>query len=883
MTHLRRFISKLLGLFKNSRTESDLEREIASHLVLLEDDFVQQGMSPQKAYTAARRVYGGVERAKQLHRDERSIRWIDHTVQNLRYGFRQLRKSKAFTATVLLTLSLGIGANTAIFSVVYAVLLAPLPYPDPNELMSLSNGNGPVAAQTYLDWAGRSTAFQDLKAWTAGSAHSFNIATHGEPEYVSGMKVSPGYFRMLGSGFVLGRDFRSEEGYQGRDRVVILTHAVWKKLGANPAIIGTTMRMNGDAYMVVGVLAPGPQDQGPGQLIVPLAFKAEQLNYKFTWLFVTGRLKATVTLKQAQANMDAVAEQMGRTDPDLKNLKATVQPLSQQFITNDRKRTLWLLFGAVGFILLIACMNVANLLLARGMSRRKEMAVRGSLGATHGTIFAQLLTESLLLAGIGGMLGLAIGFAALKGFAALMPLSEKATAANMHLNVTVLLFTIAATTVAGLLFGCVPAWYSSRIDPAEVLKDGGRTGADPKHRALRQSLVVGEFAAALAILAGAGSAIHSFYNLVHANLGLRTDHIMTFHLQVPESRPKDSQRIVAYYRDILDKVGSVPGVSHAAAIVGMPLGEDNWTVKFAIAGSPDADVRHRPVANLQQVTPSYCQTFGIRLVRGRMISDEDNEANVKVLMVNEDFVSRFMKGVDPLKQRLVLNQIIPGVWSFGDPVVWQIVGVINTVRHPGDGHGFSGDNPEITLPFWQSPWPNANIAVRTKEEPASMLRTIDTAVHSVDSQIALGDQLTMDEFREGIFANDRFTVMLLSSFGVTALLIAAMGIYGVMAFSVAQRSHEIAVRMALGASRSRVVALIVKEGLAMTFGGFVGGLLGSIAVGRTMHALLYNVATLDVPTICSVALLLLLTAMGACYLPALRAASVRPMEALRME
>jgi putative ABC transport system permease protein len=689
---------------------------------------------------------------------------------------------------------------------------------------------------------------------------------------------------MLGSPFYLGRDFLSEEGQPGKDHVVILTHAFWKRLGANPFIIGTTMRMNDEVYIVVGVLAPGPADHGPGQVIVPLAFKPEHLNYKFAWLLARGRLKPGVSLQQAQANLDAITATIGKIHPERKNWRTLVVPMKNDFVSSNQKLTLWLLMGAVCFILLIACMNITNLLLARGANRQKEMAVRGALGATRRTIFSQLLTESLLLAILGGILGLGTGFALLRGLVAMVPPGTVGAGADLYLNIKVLLYTLAATSLSGILFGCAPAWYSSRVDPAEALKEGGRAGTGVGRHRLRRSLVIGEFALALTLLSGAGLAVHSFWNLIQVDLGVRTDHILTFHLQVPSSRSKEPELIVTYYQQILDSIRSVPGVTHAAATVGMPIDRDKLLLKFAVAGGiGSADSTRRPAVNVQQVTPDYLQTFGIRLVRGRMITDQDNASSRKVALVNEDFVKRFLNGTNPLKQRLMIDQVLPGVWSFGSPVEWQIVGVISTVRHPGNGHGFDDANPEITIPFWQSPWPSSDIGVSTAEDPASMLRSIATAVHKVDPQIALANLATMDELHDSILANDRFSVILLSSFAVTALLMAAVGIYGVMTFSVEQRSHEIALRMALGAGHSRVIRLVVKEGLVLSGTGLLLGLIGVSLVSHAMRSLLYGMGVLDLPAFTAVGFLLLLTALLACYLPVLRAISMQPMLALRRE
>jgi putative ABC transport system permease protein len=803
-------------------------------------------------------------------------------LQNLRFSLRMLARNPGLTITVLLTLALGIGANTAIFTVDYATMLAPMPYPQPDQLVmvwsKIKTFHNSVSAGDFTDWKRQSTAFEDLNAW---SGSRFNIATKDQPELVQGRLATTGWFQMMGQSFALGRGFLPEEGQEGANHVVILTHKLWIKLGANPHIIGTTMPMDGAPYTVVGVLAPGADDRVDAQLTVPLVFKPDQVNHDFHWLLVMGRLKPGVTTKQAQADMDAVtthiAEQYPKSD---KGWGAWVEPLKNDFMPKERILILWLLLGAVGFVLLIACVNVANLLLARSMTRQKELAVRSALGAAPRTIFIQLLTESILLALMGGVLGIGMGYAMLAGLVAVMPEGTLPAEANLHLNIPVLLFTLLATTLAGLLFGCVPAWYSSRVDPAETLKEGGRSGTSVGRHRLRRILVVGEFTLALALLAGAGLAIHSFWNLLRVDLGIRTDHILTFGLPVPDSRPKEPEKIVAYYRQILSSIAAVPGVSHATAMTGMPLQGTYFGMPFTIAGQPAAaDPSQRPGAGFQMVTPDYFQTFGIKLISGRFLNEQDTASGAKVAVVNEDFVNKFLKGADPLKQHLGVEQLIPGVTKLGPEVQWQIVGVYHNVR----SRGFRDENPEITIPFWQIPWPSSSIGVRTAEDPAAMIKSIAAAVHAVDPQIALDEPKTLDQVRDDVLADDRFTVILFVSFAGVALLLAALGIYGVMSFSVAQRSHEIALRMALGANRSGVVALIVREGVILALVGLGFGLIGAYFVGRAMQSTLYGVGALDFSAFGAVGAILVIAALLACWVPALRAASVEAMRVLRTE
>jgi putative ABC transport system permease protein len=803
-------------------------------------------------------------------------------IQNLRFSLRMLAKNPGLTATILLTLGLGIGANTAIFTVDYGTLLAPLPYPEPDQLVmvwSKLNGhrNG-ISAGDFTDWKNQNTAFESMAAWTGGA---FNIATPGQPEFVQGTRATPGMYHMMGDKFLMGRDVLPEEGVAGRDHVVVLTNKLWKHLGANPNILGTALRLDNEPYIVVGVLAPGLNDRGGAQLIVPLVFKPEQLNHDFHFLIAMGRLKPGVTVKQGGADMDNVTANIAKQYPKSnKGWGALVEPLKNDFLPSDRKQTLWLLLGAVGFILLIACVNVANLLLSRSLSRQKEMAIRSALGAKPATIFLQSLTESLILALAGGALGVGIGYGMLKGLVAVMPEGTLPMEADLSLNIPILLFTLAATTLAGLLFGCGPAWIASRVDPADTLKEGGRSGTGTGRQWLRRCLVIGEFALALALLVGAGLAIHSFLNLQRVDLGIQTEHVMTFSLPVPDSRSKDPLQIVAYYRQMLAGLTAIPGIDSATAMTGMPLQGAGFGMPFTIVGKPAFnDPSQRPGTGFGMVTPDYFRTFGIRILHGRAFNDQDSTAAVKVGMVNEEFARKYFNGVDPLTQRISVEQLIPGVTKLGAPIEWQIVGVYHNVR----GNGLRDDNPEMLIPFWQTPWPGAGIAVRTTGDPAAMTKTLAAAVHSVDPEIAFAEPETMDQVRNDVLESDRFTVILFGTFAAVALLLATLGIYGVMSFSVAQRSHEIALRMALGSGRNRVVGLVVKEGLTLAVAGLAIGLIGAYFIGRAMQTMLYGVGSLDFAAFGAVGAVLLVASLAACYLPARRAASVEPMQVLRTE
>jgi putative ABC transport system permease protein len=804
-------------------------------------------------------------------------------VHNLRFGFRLLAKNLGFTSVALLALTLGIGANTAIFSVVYATLLAPMPYPNPDQLVmvwsKINGNNNGVSAGDFLDWKNQNKLFQNMIAWTGGS---FSLSTGGQPEQIRARIVSPGSFDMVGEPLKLGRDFLPEEGQVGRDHVVVMTHKLWvERFGSDPKIIGQKIRMNGETYTVVGVLAAGQPDRLESHLFVPLAFKPDQINHDFHWLLVMGRLKPGVTLRQANADMDSVTRHIAEIYPvSNKGWGASVEQLQNDFISPELIKNIWLLMGAVAFILLIACVNVANLLLARGTVRQKEIAVRASLGATRRQLFAQFLTESLALSAIGGVLGIGLAWAMLRVIVVMMPPFTLPSEADVRLNLPVLFFTLAASLLSGILFGCAPAFQTSRMNLSDTLKEGGRSASSAGRHGLRRGLVVVEFALALTLLAGAGLVIHSFWKLSRVDLGFRQDHILTFGLPVPNDRFSKPEQINAFYRQLLEKIGALPGISSISVSTGMPLQGTNFGMPFSIVGQPLGDLSSRPGAGFTMVTPEYFRTFGISISKGRVFTSQDLAGSVPVAIVNDAFVEKYLSSLEPLKQRLAIEQLIPGQTKLGPALEWQIVGVYHNVHNGGiRGDGF----PEVNVPFSQSPWPQAAIAVRTAGDPASMTKSIAAVVLSIDPDLPLDQVKTMDQIVDESLSGDRFGTVLFGSFAAVALLLAAIGIYGVMSFVVAQRTHEIGLRIALGASPAQVLRLVLREGILLALGGLLLGLGGAYFVGRLMKSLLYQVNAMDPTAVSAVTAVLLLSALLACYIPARRATRVDPMVALRDE
>jgi putative ABC transport system permease protein len=818
-----------------------------------------------------------------FHRRTRSASMANF-LRDTRFGFRLLRKNPGFAMVAILALALGIGANTAIFSIFYATLLAPFPYPQPEQLVvvwsSIGGHRNSVSAGDYLDWKRDSKVFQILGAVTG---EQFNVSAGVERAVqVEGSYLTPGFLdQLIGDKPFMGRYLLPDDTVPGKDHVVIITHKLWEThFGADPNIIGKQIHLNGELYTVIGVQPPGQPDRLGRQLVVPLVFTPDQTNHDFRWLIILGRMKPGVTLAQANADMDTVARHIAEDYPKSnKGWGVSVVPLKNDFLSPDTKKGLPLLLGAVGFVLLIACANVANLLLARGAARQREVAVRASVGASRRQIFTQFLIESLALASIGGVLGVGLAWVLMKAIVASMPPYTLLSETDVRMSVPVLLFTVVTVMLAGVLFGCAPAWRAARMNLNEVLKEGGGSARSTGRHGLRRALVIAEFALALSLLAGGGLAIHSLWNVAHVDLGFRSDHLLTFDLPVTRGRLTDPVQIATFYRQLLDKIQALPGVTSVSASEGAPLQGVRFGLPFQIAGKEVTDMSQRPVAGFNMVTPDFFKVFGIRIAQGRALNDQDLAGGVQVAVVNENFAKKFLAGVDPLSQRILVEQLTPGVTKLGSAVAWQIVGVYHEVRNGR----LEEDFPEIEVPFWQSPWPQALVAVRAAVEPDNLTRSIAGIVQSMDPDLPLGAPRTMEQIMDRSLSQQRFTAGLFAGFAAIALLLAAVGIYGVMSFAVAQRTHEIGLRMALGAGQGRVLALILKEGLLLAGAGLVLGLFGAYGVGKVMHGLLYNVAVFDFAAFGAVAAALLLAGLLACFIPAHRATLVDPMQALRQE
>jgi putative ABC transport system permease protein len=806
--------------------------------------------------------------------------------RDLRYGWRMLAKNKAFAAIAILALAFGIGPNVAIFSIVWATFLAPLPYPHPEQLVvvwtKVKGERNPTRADDFLQYAAQSKSFQrlDFGPW---DTPVYLTGTDHEQEDIAGQVSWPGeYTETLGIHMALGRDLLPADGVTGNDHVVVITHQLWQeRFHGDPNILQKQIRINDQPYAVVGVYQAGIADRIPARFLVPTVLQPGEQNRH--WGGIMGRLKPGVSIAQAQAELAVIDRRLAQTRPgDLPKEAWTVsvEQLKNDYLDKKLERNLWLLLASVGFVLLIACANLANLLLARGAARQQELAVRSAMGATRTQVFTQLLAESLSLSVVGGVVGISLGWGLMKLSMAMLPLEKMTAEAVVGMNTPVLCFAVGVTMVAGILAGCAPALQAAKLNLSEILKQNSRSVSGRGRFRTQQLLVMGEFALALTLLAGAGMALHSFWNLTHVDMGVRTDHVLTGFLQPPKGPPlTNMDQISANARQLLARVEALPEVQKATLTTNIPLhGHDEFP--FSIAGKPVAE-KDKPQADLEIVTPSYFDTFGAQLVRGRLLNDGDQANSTQVVVVSQSFVDKYLQGMDPLDQRLLLSPIVPGQQKLGTPTARQIVGVFHGVRN---GEKLNDTTvPQIFVPYWQSPWPYAALAVRTSLDPGLVTKSLRTTVAQALPGYSLTDIETMQHVIDTQLVNDRFGMVLFGGFALLALVLAALGIYGVMAFAVAQRSHEIGLRMALGAQRRDAVLLILRDGMKLALFGVGLGLVGVIGLGYLMRSTLYGVKFIDPASFALVAGALLAVAMIASYVPARRSAKVDPMIALRQE
>lgn len=823
--------------------------------------------------------------------------------QDLRYGARMLLKNPFFTATAVATLALGIGANTAIFSVVYTVLFRPLPFENQEQLVMvwetfLSRGNvrGTPSPPDFREWRGRAKSFRQMAAFYDTN---FNLSGAGEPERLPGAVVSAELFPMLGVKAALGRTFLQAEEEFGAHRVVVLSQALWqRRFGADARLVGKSITLNDQPYTVVGVAPPDfkfADFAGAGaeaELWVPMAFApGDPYNTRGNhFLSVLARLKPGLTVAQAQAEMDVLTGQLAQEHQENAGLGARVVPLRDEMV-GDYRTALLMLMGAVGFVLLIACANVANLLLSRASARRREFAIRSALGASRLRVVRQLLTESLLLGATGGALGLLLAWWGVKLLLTLGP-ADLPRAAEIGVDGRALVFTLVLSVATGVVFGLLPALHTFNFDLSGALKEGGRAATTGRRLGvLRRALVVTEIAMSLVLLVGAGLMAGSFWHLLRVDPGFNPEKLLTVQITLPESRypqssPHQSQ---AFFRQLIERLSGLPGVRSAGATTSLPLASGGWGKMLSIEGRPaPASMESVPVVQYRQVTPSYFTTLGMQLLKGRFITEQDAGESPPVALINEEMARRFFPGEDPLGKRMWMgppeNLLPPGALppGYSFPLL-TIVGVVKDVKHLGLS---KQPGPEVYIPHPQGLQETSRsmfVAVRTEADPLSFAAAVRREVAAIDKDQPVADVRTMEQRLAESLSSARFNMLLLGIFAGVALLLAAVGLYGVIAYAVEQRTHEIGVRMALGAQRRDVLVLIVGQGMRMAFGGVGIGLVASLGLTRLMSSLLYGVEATNPQTFATVALLLVAVALLACYMPARRATKIDPMNALRFE
>jgi putative ABC transport system permease protein len=877
---------RIRALRQRETVINDIDREMRSHLELQVEANIRAGMSPDEARVQALRSFGNVNKAVDAAYDVKGGGLLESLTQDVRYGVRMLAKHRAFTAVAVFTLALGIGANTAIFSVVNELLLRPLPYRDADRIVMLwevtpeGRHQNTTSRANFRAWRSQNTSYENVAAF---SDQRFNLTGDGEPEELSVQMATPELFKILGVDPLLGRTFLPDD--DGKPPVAVLSYGLWqRRFGGQASVIGQPITLSSVKFTVIGVMPANfqfhiKQRSGTGRpaelwTILPMTV-GPGANERGRFLSVVGKLKDGVTVDRAAAELRTIEARLSDEVPQFnKNFSAEVLPLREQFFGNVR-RPLWLMLGAVGFVLLIACANVANLLLSLATSREKEIAVRAALGARRTRIVRQLLTESLLLALLGSALGL--GFAWL-GIKALMLISPKDLVSfqSVSLNMTVLLWTLGVSILTGIIFGLAPALHISRLNLNDSLKDGGKSesGQASGSRRLRSALVVSEIALAVVLLASAGLLIRSFIRLQQVDRGFQTDNILTMVVRLPDAKyPQDAQ-VVAFFNQALEKVRQLPSVRSAGMVNHLPLyGGLGSNTGFKILGRPEPPPGQGPSTDVRVVDSEYFTTMGIPLLRGRnFTSDELREPRQKIL-INEVLARTYFASEDPIGQRL-------DVGMFEKPTPAEIIGVVGNVRYDSL---VDESPPAVYFPHPDLAYSFMTLVVRTDGEPAAIAPAIQREIRTLDPNQPVSDLRTMNQVMSEWVSRSRFNTLLLGLFAGLATLLSAVGIFGVMNYSVALRTRELGLRLAVGAQPRQVLLLVLKQGLLLTIAGVILGLAAAFALTRLLSGLLFGVAAVDVTTFATISLLLVVVSLLACYLPARRAMRIDPLRALRYE
>jgi putative ABC transport system permease protein len=875
-----------LGLFR--RSAAAVEEEFAFHLDMRVSELIAQGWEPEAARAEARRQFGDLDDARKYcrqadeQRERQTMRgelW-EEIMQDIRFAVRTLRRSPGFTIVAALTLAIGIGANTAIFSVVRGILLRPLPFTDPSRLVMVASVYGGTRSTSspanVYDWRVQNHSFTSMSVLTG---HSAVLTGSGDPEQIRGFDVNGDFFSILGVTALQGRAvFTPEDTAWKGTKSVLVNESLWRsRFGSDPKLVGSTLTLDNERYRVVGIIPARSAWPTKVMLWFPFTYDPAELQDSrgAVYLNTLARLKPGATVASAAADMRAISSRLAQQYPNVNaNVTAVVIPM-HEWITGNLRLPLLILLGGVAFVLLIACANVANLLLVRGVAREGELAVRTALGAGRGRLVRQLVTESMVLSLFGGALGFLFAIVGTRLLVAAAPTSIPRLD-SIRVDGSILAFTLAIAGITGAIFGLMPARQMLRPDISKVLREGGR-GVGQRagsHRA-RRVLVVAEVALSVVLLAGAGLLIRSFSRMMNVDPGFRTDHSISFALSLPEVKYKTPAQQATFMTTVMERMRALPGVQSAGAGLGMPLTNFGFGFSFTVAGRAPVKPSDEPDAEVRIATPEYFPTMGIRIVRGRGFTPQDDAGATRVLLITEAAAKKFFPNEDPLGKHITFG------WSRDSvPLEGDIIGVVADVKQ--------SSLAEATLPqFWAAfdQWPMSNMTVvlHTTREVQSVVTDARRAIAELDPDLALAHVGTLENVVAESVAQPRFYMMLLTAFAVVAILLASIGIYGVIAYLVGQRAREIGIRIALGASPSNVVRMVVNEGVVMVAIGIGVGIVGAIALTQLMRALLFNTTSTDPMTYILVTLVLAAVALVASSVPALRAANVDPALAMRAE
>ena len=877
---MKRFYSFFRNLFQKNKVERELDEELRFHLEMQTELNLKKGLPPDEARRLAMLSLGGIQQTKEGCREVRSGAFLDILFQDLRYAIRSLLRAPAYVAVILITLALGIMATTAIYSVTRAVLLRPLPFPEPDRLVAvwLREKDGTISNTnyaTYKDWKEQLRSFEGIAAMGSWEP---TLIGYGEPAPLEGLSVTREFFQVLGTGVFLGRNFQDQEDQPQRNRVVILTHGLWmRRFGGNRSIIGKEINLTGIPRLVVGVLPPHFEsivryNFKEAEIFRPLGYDETlpQACRSCNHLTSIARIRRGVDLERAEKEIDSFTVALVKKYPnDYGQAGSLIVPMQEQLVGKVRK-ILVLLLIAVGIVLLVGCANVANLMLARATVRSREIAIRAALGASRGRLIRQLLTESSLIAFSGGALGIALSSWATNLFIRFAP----GTIPRLHtatMDSGVLLFAVVVTIFCGILFGVIPAMYGSRLDLQKNLRESSRSVVADRQKA-RRALVIANIAMALILLTGAGLLLQTIRELLSQRLGFKSENVVTMMIGLVGAKYDEYENVHVYYRQVLDQIRSLPGVNSAGIVSQLPLSVNLDMYGVEVRDKPLANHGEAPSAERFGITEGYLKAMQIPILRGRGISDKDDAKSSPVVLVNRTFAQKIWPGEDPIGKEIHIGEK-ERPWR-------RVVGVVEDVRHRGLNEPFA---MQFYMPYQQWFDNTMIITVRTENEPSSAIETIRKTILSVDPSQPISQIATMQQVVESNVAQKKFTLQLIEFFALAALFLAAIGVYGVMSYSVTSRFQEIGIRMALGARRGAVLSMILMNGLLMAGIGILIGVIGSFLSMRFIESLLFQVAPFEPAIVAAVVLILLVIAFIACSVPAIRAARLNPVLALRHE